>query len=106
MRTGSSDVFAALGDVTRRQLLLKLAESSPRTVTQLAAEFPITRQGITKHLDVLASAGLVHMKPHGRERRYTFAPEPLDGVAAWLDAVGLRWEGRLNRLKDLLESED
>jgi predicted transcriptional regulator len=99
-------VFAALGDTTRRALLHSLARNSPKTATQLSREFPITRQGIVKHLDLLASAGLVQTRIHGREKRYSFAPEPLGSVSAWIDAIGKEWEGRLGRLKALVESDD
>lgn len=99
-------VFAALGDTTRRQLLHSLAKNSPKTATQLAREFPITRQGIVKHLDLLASAGLVQARIHGREKRYSFTPEPLDNISAWIEAIGKEWEGRLERLKALVESDE
>lgn len=98
-------VFTALADSTRRQLLLTLAESSPKTATQLAQEFPITRQGITKHLSLLAKAGLVRAQPVGREKRYAFRPEPLHSVSAWIEAIGAKWDERLQRLKDLVEDD-
>src|SRR4051812_21172736 len=99
-------VFAALADTTRRQLLRTLAASSPKTATQLAREFPITRQGITKHLDLLTEAGLVRAQPTGREKRYSFAPEPLQDVSAWIAAIGKQWDVRLGRLKELVESDE
>jgi DNA-binding transcriptional ArsR family regulator len=99
-------VFAALADTTRRNLLAKLAESSPKTATQLAQEFPITRQGITKHLNLLTKAGLVQARTLGREKRYSFKPEPLDSVSEWIHTLDAKWEERLQRLKDLVESDD
>lgn len=101
-------VFAALADPARRHLLATLAESSPKTITQLTAEFPkkITRQGVTKHLEHLASAGLVRARAEGREKQFTLAPEPLDEVAAWLDAIGARWDARLAKLKAMVEAEE
>ncbi len=99
-------VFVALADSTRRELLATLATSSPKTATQLAEEFPITRQGILKHLDVLAAAGLVQVRAKGRERRYWLAPEPLQSVSEWIDALGATWDARLQRLKDLVEGDD
>ncbi len=99
-------VFAALADSTRRQLLRALAADSPRTITQLARDFPMTRQGITKHLDLLAEAGLVRAQPQGREKRYSFAPEPLDSVRGWIEAIERQWDERLGRLKDLVESDE
>lgn len=101
-------VFAALADPARRYLLATLAESSPKTATQLTAEFPkkITRQGVTKHLELLAAAGLVRTRAEGREKHYTLAPEPLDEVAAWLEAIGARWDARLAKLKALVEADE
>ena len=106
MIAAEEQVFAALGDTTRRKLLRSLARSSPKTATQLSREFPITRQGIVKHLDMLASAGLVQARIHGREKRYSFAPEPLNSVSAWIETIGKEWEGRLDRLKSLVESDE
>jgi DNA-binding transcriptional ArsR family regulator len=98
-------VFAALADPTRRQLLLDLAEHSPRTATQLAAEYPITRQGILKHLNILEEAGLVTVYQRGREKRYTLTPEPLTELEQWIKEISARWDERLLRLKTFIESE-
>lgn len=99
-------VFAALADSTRRRLLVTLAERSPRTATQLAQEFPITRQGIVKHLDLLAQAGLVQARHQGRETRYTLTPEPLTNASAWIESIGAKWDERLNRLKAFIENDE
>jgi DNA-binding transcriptional ArsR family regulator len=105
MFESDAQVFSALADPTRRRLLLTLAEGSPKTATQLAQEFPITRQGIIKHLNLLAQAGLVQMQPIGREKRYSFRPEPLHSVSAWIEAIGAKWDERLQRLKELVEND-
>ena len=97
--------FSALADTTRRQLLSTLAENSPKTATQLAHEFPITRQGIMKHLNLLVEAGLVQTQTQGRERHYSFAPEPLQDVSEWIEAIGAKWDKRLQRLKTMIEAE-
>ena len=97
-------VFAALADSTRRQLLNNLARHSPKTITQLTREFAISRQGITKHLDLLASAGLVQSWTQGRERCYAFVPQPLASVTTWIEAIGQQWESRLDHLRTLVES--
>ncbi len=98
-------VFAALADPVRRSLLANLAENSPRTATQLAREYPITRQGILKHLNVLEEAGLVAVQQQGREKRYSFTPEPLDELEQWLKDINARWDLRLLRLKTMIENE-
>jgi predicted ArsR family transcriptional regulator len=86
-------------------LLLNLAENSPKTATQLAREYPITRQGILKHLTILEAAGLVAVHQKGREKRYTLTPEPLGKLEQWIKAIGAKWDERLLRLKTMIEQE-
>ncbi|HEX6391101.1 MAG TPA: metalloregulator ArsR/SmtB family transcription factor [Solirubrobacteraceae bacterium] len=81
------DVFAALGDATRRQLLEEVSARGSATATQLAAELPITRQAVTKHLHVLADAGLVRAERAGRETRYAPAAAPLSDATGWIDKL-------------------
>ena len=99
-------IFAALADPLRRSLLVNLAENSPRTATQLAQEYPITRQGILKHLNVLADAGLVAVHQKGREKRYVLTPEPLSELDQFVKEISARWDERLLRLKAFLENEE
>lgn len=99
-------VFAALADPLRRSLLVNLAENSPKTATQLAEEYPITRQGILKHLKILQEAGLVAVHQQGREKRYTLTPEPLGDLEQWIKEIAAKWDERLLRLKTLLENEE
>jgi DNA-binding transcriptional ArsR family regulator len=96
-------IFAALADPMRRSLLLKLAENSPRTATQLAQEYPITRQGILKHLQILEEAGLVAAHQKGREKRYSLTPEPLSELEQWIKDISAIWDARLMRLKKFIE---
>lgn len=98
-------IFAALADPVRRSLLIKLAEQGPRTATQFAEEYPITRQAILKHLAVLEAARLVVVQQRGREKQYVLTPEPLDEIERWLKDVGARWDARLLRLKALVEDQ-
>src|SRR5262249_17842250 len=99
-------IFAALADPMRRRLLLNLAEHSPRTATQLAKEYPITRQGILKHLTILEAAGLVAVHQIGREKRYTLTPEPLSDLDQWIKDLSAKWDLRLLRLKTFVESDN
>ncbi len=98
-------VFTALADANRRRLLIRLAQSSPKTATQLAREFPISRQGIIKHLDRLSHAGLVQVQRSGREKRYVFDPQSLQAASAWIETIGKQWDERLQRLKNLVEDD-
>lgn len=105
MNHAPQPVFAALADPMRRKLLVNLAEHSPKTATRLAEEYPITRQGILKHLNILEEAGLVAVQQVGREKRYSLTPEPLDELDVFVKAISARWDKRLSRLKALLETE-
>jgi DNA-binding transcriptional ArsR family regulator len=105
MTEAQQPIFAALADPVRRSLLLNLAESSPKTASQLALEYPITRQGILKHLDILEAAGLVAAHQKGREKRYTLTPAPLSELEQWVKDLSAKWDDRLARLKTLVEQE-
>lgn len=80
------DVFAALADPVRRALLLEIADG-PVRVTDLAELHPISRPAISKHLRLLAEAGLVEAEDRGRERHYALVPAALAAVAALLDRL-------------------
>lgn len=101
----NASIFAALADPMRRSLLANLAEYSPRTATQLSREYPITRQGILKHLRVLEDAGLVAVNQQGREKRYSLTPQPLSELELWIKEISARWDQRLLRLKAFVETE-
>ncbi len=92
-------VFDALSDGTRRSLLSTLGERGPATATALAAELPVTRQAVSKHLAALAAAGLVTSERSGREVRYRLTPEPLSGAMVWMAGVGAQWDTRLADLE-------
>lgn len=92
-------VFDALGDATRRRLFDAVASTGPVTATELAGSLPVTRQAVTKHLVILADAGLVTVTRSGREKRYEAVPDALEDARVWLDEVGQRWDARLRALR-------
>lgn len=92
-------VFAALSDPTRRLLVRTLAASGPATISQLASTLPITRQATTKHLRVLADAGLVQIETTGRERNCSFNGDALTDAVGWMLNTGDGWDRRLDRLQ-------
>jgi len=96
-------VFAALGDDTRLRLVARLSAEGPLSITRLTAGTNITRQAVTKHLRVLAGAGLARSVPQGRERRWQLRPELLDEVRRSLEIISRRWDESLVRLKTTLE---
>jgi DNA-binding transcriptional ArsR family regulator len=91
-------VFGALSDPTRRELLAEIARRPSATATELAAELPISRQAVLKHLTALAGAGLLGRQRTGREVRYTVTPEPLSEAVSWMAEVGGQWDRRLEVL--------
>ena len=99
-------VFSALADPTRRLVLQRVAEHGDVTATELAAYLPVSRQAVSKHLDALGAAGLIHGSKVGREVQYRVTPEPLTGAVRWMLDVGSEWDERVTRLRSLFEAED
>ena len=96
-------IFAALGDATRLELVSRLSDGQPRSITQLSDGLDLTRQGVTKHLRVLEQAGIVTSERIGRESRFAFAPAPISEVRTYLDRVSRQWDDALARLKAFVE---
>jgi DNA-binding transcriptional ArsR family regulator len=97
-------VFAALGDEMRLALVGKLCAGQPQSISQLTEGSRFTRQAVTKHLRVLESAGIVRSNHRGRETRFEFDPEPIEGMKQYLDFVSQQWDQALGRLKALVEN--
>lgn len=98
-------VLAALADATRRQVLDRLAAHGEATATLLAAELPVSRQAIVKHLIVLEQAGLVSSRRAGREVRFAPRSQPLDATARWMASLAAEWDTRLAVIKRIAESD-
>jgi DNA-binding transcriptional ArsR family regulator len=98
------DVFSALANPVRRELLLQLRKG-PRPVNELASEFALGRPAISEHLQVLRKAQLVREEPRGRERYYHLDPRPLVEVNQWMSAFSHYWKQRLGSLEKLLNEE-
>jgi DNA-binding transcriptional ArsR family regulator len=80
-------VFAALGDETRLSLVAKLCGGQRYSISQLTQGSKLTRQAITKHLRVLESVGIVRSVRKGRDSRFEFVPQPIEGIKEYLDSV-------------------
>jgi DNA-binding transcriptional ArsR family regulator len=91
-------VLTALADPTRRAVFERVATAGPLTATALAADLPVSRQAISKHLDHLAAAGLVQPDRIGRETRWTATPRPLETTTSWFEDIGAAWDRRLGAL--------
>jgi DNA-binding transcriptional ArsR family regulator len=97
-------VFAALGDEMRLKLVCALCVGGAMSITQLTVGTDITRQAITKHLDVLSAAGLVRDVKVGRERLWEFEPSRLDAARRSLESIARQWDHALGKLKLAVES--
>jgi DNA-binding transcriptional ArsR family regulator len=94
--------FAALGDETRLALVAKLADGRSHSISQLSAGSRLTRQAISKHLRVLETAGMVRHTRVGRESRFAFDPQPIEGIKKYLESVSQQWDEALSRLRALV----
>jgi len=102
-RSGTAPLFAALGDPHRLRLVRHLASRGPQTVGRLTEGSGISRQAISKHLEVLERAGLVRRSRRGRERFAELEPPRLDDARQYLADVSAAWDGALDRLRRMME---
>ncbi|MGY4515787.1 metalloregulator ArsR/SmtB family transcription factor [Lysobacter sp. HA18] len=97
-------VFAALGDPTRLRLVALLCAGGALSIAQLTATTHISRQGVTKHLEVLAQAGVVQDVRSGRERLWRLDPAQIEEARRTLEVIGQQWDVALGSLKAFVES--
>lgn len=100
------DVFAAIADPTRRELLRLLTEADEKPLHELTAHFEMGRTGVAKHLSVLKEAGLVEDRRVGRETRFRLNVSPLKEVQDWVDYYMKYWHNNMMRLNQLLEEDE
>jgi len=98
-----ASVFAALGDPTRLKLVALLCAGGAFSISHLTENTDISRQGVTKHLTVLAEAGVVRDIRLGRERLWQLEPNRIDEARLALESIGREWEQALARLKSFVE---
>ena len=102
-RRNFAPIFAALGDETRLSLVSKLSGGEPHSISRLTEGTHLTRQAVTKHLNVLKDAHIVRSVKAGRESLYELDPAPIREVRDYMDLVSGRWDAALARLKELVE---
>ncbi len=99
------DVFQAIADPTRRGVLRLLVERE-LPVNAISSHFPMTRTAVSKHLRILAEAGLVKERKVGRETRYRLDADPLRELKSWLAFYERFWENKLDALKRYVEADE
>jgi DNA-binding transcriptional ArsR family regulator len=105
MSEDTQRVFNALADPTRRNIISTLTVDGARTATQLSQNMQITRQGVTKHLNILMDAQLISTGKQGREVYYKLTPQSLRSATQWIADIEALWDKRLASLRDLVEED-
>jgi DNA-binding transcriptional ArsR family regulator len=100
----SAPIFSALGDEMRLRLIAVLCMGRAMSITQLTSGTDISRQAVTKHLNVLATAGLVRGVKIGREHLWEFEPSQLEEARRSLELIARQWDQALARLRAAVES--
>ncbi len=102
---GKAQLFAALGDSTRLQLIDRLGSGRYNSITELSSGIDLSRQGVTKHLRVLENAGLVKSARAGRELHFLLVPEALTPLQKHLEIVSTQWDEAIGRLRAFVEQQ-
>jgi DNA-binding transcriptional ArsR family regulator len=99
----AAPLFAALGDETRLLLVARLSANGPGSISALSQDAAVTRQAVTKHLAVLADAGLARGHRRGRERIWQLEPQRLSEAREYLDQISRQWDVALRSLETFLD---
>ena len=106
MPAARDELFRTLADPTRRALFERLCREGEQTVGALTAQSGVSQPAVSKHLGVLKSAGLVRDRRAGRETHYRAQPKALAPLMDWTRQMAGFWQGRFDRLEDLLKRMD
>ncbi len=101
----TANVFAALGDPTRQEIVACLARADA-TISELAEPFDMSLQAVAKHIRVLEGAGIVKRKKIGRSHHCQLNTKTVSDARDWLSQVEKEWQHRLDRLAEYLESSE
>ena len=99
------DMFVALADPTRRNILELLANNGELAATAIYEQFPVSPQAVSQHLKVLREAHLVEMEKRAQKHVYRLNPQTLSQFEAWVQQMRQRWEERFAALDIVLERE-
>jgi len=97
--------FRALGDPTRRQILMELSREE-MTISEVVDKFDLTRTAVRKHLTILEQGNLITVTPQGKERITRINPKGLKSAADWFNYFDQFWDTALDSLKKAVESDN
>ncbi len=98
-----AELFRALGDPTRLEMVRRLSGGTPQTITTVSSGLEISRQGARKHLQILADARVVKLEPKGRDTLVVLDTERLEQAKAFIADLERQWDKRLEKLKRVVE---
>ena len=101
-----AEIFHALGDVTRLEIVTRLSKGEPHTISSVSSDLEISRQGARKHLQVLVDAQLIMLKPRGRDTDVVLQRKTLDKGKAFIAKLEKQWDTRLIALRDFVENDN
>ncbi len=101
-----TEIFHALADPTRLRIVERLAKEPELRVSDIADEFALSRQAVTRHLNVLCEAKILETRRSGRERLTRLQPEAFSPIERWLRRYDRFWTTKLEGLKQLVEQEE
>lgn len=99
------DLFRALGDTTRLEMVQRLSSGSPHTISSISTGLGITRQGARKHLQILANAKVVSLQEKGRDTIVHLNRQTLEQGKTFIEDIEKRWDRRLEALKKFVEQD-
>lgn len=100
----AAPLFAALGDATRLRLVGRLCTQGPMSISKLSEGAGVSRQAITKHLQVMEEARLVRSRRQGRERVWRLERRRVNEARRYLDLISTQWDDALERLRRFVEN--
>lgn len=98
-------LFRALGDPTRLEMVRRLANGEPHTISTVSRDLHVTRQGARKHLQILVDANVISLKPKGRDTEVHLLRDTLDQGKTFIARLEMQWDKRLLALKELVEGD-
>jgi len=102
----SAPIFAALGDATRLAIVSRLSTEGPLPTIALGKDAQVSRQALTKHLQLLEEIGIVKSERVGRDRRWQIKTQRIEEVRRYLDQISAQWDARVERLRNFVEEGD
>jgi DNA-binding transcriptional ArsR family regulator len=99
----AAELFHALGDPTRLEIVQRLSTGTLHTITSVSQGLEMSRQGIRKHLQILAKANIIRLKPKGRDTHVELEQQTLEQAKAFIVQLEAQWDTRLVALRDFVE---